>query len=245
MALLSATADLIITDLAGGFPGHIDAMRRFLQAPAMAKRVPPDVREQFLSEDPFGADGDGTATDQQEIVKTGFRKTADGEYWIGAFQVKAALQQAAKSLYTTTSRPSIYQMARAITYSLEVVPHQIVLRDVGDERTVEITQIIAHPRNPQIKVPSIRQRQVLATATCSVRFLVQSRGVGELLRDELEELLETAGMFVGLGTDRGYGHGRFIVDGFRWGGLAPTAERAALEERAAREPRRKGIKRTD
>ena len=225
--------ELAIESLAGGFPGSIDAMRTYLQSPAMVKRVPEEVREEFLASEPFTVpEGEMTGT----VVKTGFRLTPEGKPWIGSWQVKATLQQAAKANYTTSSKPSIYQMARAITYNLEILPHELLLIDPSPMHEIEIDQIISHPRMPNIKIPSIRKRQIIDTASVRFNALILNAGGGVELVKEIETLFRSAGPFIGLGTDRGYGHGRFQVTQFEWGEHADD-----LVKQVPDNPRRKGV----
>lgn len=231
--LRAARVVLSIESLAGGFPGSVDAMRQYLQSPALARRVPEEVREAFLASEPFEAAEEPLGS----IVKTGFRLNAAGQPWIGAWQVKACLQQAALATYTTKSSPSIYTMKRAITYNLEILPHEVVLLNPTPMHGVEIQQIIAHPRNPSIKVPSVRQRQVIDAARVEFNVICLLVGAGSELEDELENLLRNAGPFVGLGTDRGYGHGRFQVVRFAWNESALSPGSVEVPD----EPDRKGI----
>src|SRR3990167_7992650 len=124
MKLHRYTVTLALKDIAGGYPGHIDAMRQFLQNPAMAKRVPAAAREEFLGQERTWSatataateDGENEATVEGalDIVKTGFRLDPEGRPFIGNYQIKAMLQQAGKAMYDNVSRPSIYQIARAI-----------------------------------------------------------------------------------------------------------------------------------
>lgn len=216
MELNRYSIELALTEIAGGYPGSIDAQRAFLQNPMMARRVPESAREEFLARErewglPEHASANGD--ESPDVIRTGFRRDADGLPYLGAYQIKACLQQAARNLYDTTSRPTIYQVARAITYGIEVLPRDIPIQGGRDGGVRQIAQIIEHPRNPQIRVPSTRERQLWLGGTLTFAIVVQTRGAsGKVLTEDLiGDLFETAGTFVGLGTDRGYGHGRFEV----------------------------------
>jgi hypothetical protein len=214
MELRTYGIELTLEQIAGGYPGTIDAQRAFLQNPMMAKRVPADAREEFLARERELGLEDGPIGD---TVKTGFRPGPDGQPLIGAYQIKAMLQQAARSLCDTTSKPSIYQVARAITYGLEVLPREIPISGGRDGGIRQIAQIIAHPRQPSIKVPSTRERSIWVGGTLTFTAIVSEAGVaGKVLTPTIvKALFETGGLFIGLGTDRGYGYGRFTVTA--WG----------------------------
>ena len=232
MQYTSYSVKLQIKSIAGGWPGTIDAHRAFLQNPMMAKRVPAEAREEFLAhEREWGAEEDGGSMD---IVKTGFRKRGEIPY-LGGYQIKAMLQGAARTLYDNTGRPNIYQVARAITYGMEVTPQNIPIDGGSDGGTIEISQIISHPRNPNIRVPSIRQRALWydGTLTFTLHVIAQGAAGKTLTQEVVRDLLDTGGMFIGLGTDRGYGHGRYTLMEMM---ITPQGELPDLSN-----PKRKGM----
>ena len=210
MELVVTQAKLELVSIAGGFPGHIDKMKAFLQNPAMVKRVPVEAKEEFLQQErDWGAADDGETP--IDIIKTGFRQLPDGRPFIGAYQVKACLQGAARTLYNANTKPSSYQVPRAVTFTLEVLPTEIVIEGGRSGGVKRINQIISQPRTPTIKIPSIRERDIWLGGTITLFFVVLSTSI---LNEHLEDMLEAAGMFVGLGTDRGYGYGRFKLLSF-------------------------------
>lgn len=229
--------ELKIDDICGGFPGTIDAARAFLQNPMMAKRVPESAREEFLARDrDFGLE-EGSIPD---IVRTGFRRNPEGVPILGNYQIKAMLQQAARALYDTTSRPSIYQVARAITYGIEIAPRDLVIKGGHDGGVRQIAQIVAHPRQPSIRIPNTRERDVWVGGTIDFNAVVLNQGAVKkiMTRETLQTLFETGGLFVGLGTDRGYGYGRFQIRKFEYLGEIDARVVAPF---AFENPRRKGI----
>lgn len=204
------TVRLTLDRIAGGYPGHIDAMQAFLQNPAMARRVPAEAREEFIGQEREWGAADGSAP-RSDVVKTGFRQREDGTPVIAGHQIKAMLQGAVRAIYDRSSAPSIYTMARAVTYGLDITPWDITIEGGHSGGTVRINQIIAHPRNPDIKVPSVRERQVWVGGEVEFTVTVLASGAAgkTLTESTIRSLFETGGMFVGLGTDRGYGNGRF------------------------------------
>lgn len=247
MQVTEYAISLAIDRIAGGFPGNIDAYRAYLQNPALRKAVAPEVRHAFEEQMiDAGLPEQGKA---DTIVRTGFAML-EGQPTIFNYQLKAMLQEAAKAIYDNRSRPSIYQVSPAITYGLEIVPAQIFIQGgrIREEK-VTISQIIKHPRNPDIKVPSVRERTICDGGTLAFTAFVLHQGRAKVLgapkaeedqdarieshRDGptntvvssplnpslpahtvLQDLFEAGSMFVGLGTDRGYGHGRFRIANF-------------------------------
>lgn len=213
MKVIRATVTLELEDILGGFPGSIDAMTAFMQNPVMAKRVPDQAREEFIAQDREFFREDDIPKD---VLRTGFRMQ-DGIPMLGAFQIKAMLQQAAQQLYDKDSRPSIYSVARAIRFGLEIRPSLIPITGGSKGDDIELAQIIAHPRTPNIKVPSLRQRARWVGGALHFHVLLASVGAAGKLwtrdkdKDILRDLLDTGALFIGLGTDRGYSHGRFEV----------------------------------
>lgn len=197
--------------IAGGFPGTIDAARAFLQNPMMIKRVPETVREEFLAQDREFWNEEGE--EMSDIVRTGFRRAEDGTPLLAAHQVKAMLQQVAQTLYDKSTRPSIYQMARAIKFGLEILPATFPIEGGTSGGIRQISQIVSHPRYENVRIPIIREREVWIGGVA--RFIAVTTTTGTLgplfTKDRMDELFTTGGMFVGLGTDRGYQYGRFEV----------------------------------
>ena len=231
---------LHLESMAGGAPSNIDAYLTYLQNPMMARAVPPEARQEFTEQladlgVPISADGKPL----DPVVKTGFHLNEDGQPLIMNFQVKAMLQGAARTLYTVGSKPNIYSVAGAITYALEVAPEEIPI--LGGEilkKPWRISQIISHPRNPDIKVPSQRERQILVDGRVTFKLILMAGGRGKVLTDILEDLLQTGGMFTGLGTDRGYGHGRFAVEAFALQGVTKIGPEMLAR---VNNPNRRGI----
>ena len=214
------SATLGIKSMAGGFPGSLDKINAFLQTPVMARRVPVEAREEFLGrEAQFDSSvaGDGSGGDEvaDSYTRTGFRML-NGKYILAAHQVKAMLQNAAEALYDRNARPSsLLQMKNAIKRCLEIRPEEIIMDVQGDVWSKTINQIVKHPRY-QFPVPINRIRQIIPQATVKFNMMVLDSAIGRRLSTRvLQDLLDAGGMFVGLGTDRGYQHGRFSVMDFK------------------------------
>jgi len=206
------TVKLDIQRLAGGFPGSIDKLNSFLQTPALARRVPAEARQEFLDRESVfdSSTDDGSNAPQDSYVRTGFRMI-DGNYFLAAHQIKAMLQGAAEALYDDTSRPSIRQMKNAIKRCVEVSPEAIRLEISREPYKTQIHQIVKHPRYG-FPVPINRERDTIPEATVEFRVTVlESKVGGRVGHQVLTNLFYSGGQFVGLGTDRGYGHGRFQV----------------------------------
>ena len=232
MQVTKYEVSLLIDRIAGGFPGNVDAYRTYLQNPTMSKSVTPEVRQAF--EEQLAEAGISPTGEADTIVRTGFALMPDGSPSIFAYQLKAMLQQAAQAIYDKDSRPNIYQVSPAIKYGLEITPEQIpIVGGAIRPEKVIISQIIEHPRNPQIKVPSTRERTICDGGTLNFIAYVLHEGRAKVLVTSksaanppkagaksgdapvLQDLFEAGGMFVGLGTDKGYGHGRFRLGGFK------------------------------
>lgn len=218
-----------IVDLAGGFPSDIDKVRAFLQTPAMAKRVPANVREQFVEEESAYMstaapdNGDASEPESGSYVRTGFRQVADGSLVIMQHQIKAMLQEAADTVFPDKgagATPGMRQVKNAIKRCLTVSPKSIPLRItdrksdnplVGPDGKARIHQIIEHPRY-HFPVPSNREREIIGLSECAFTISILDSPIGgRITEDRLAEMLEVGGEFVGLGTDRGYGFGAFEV----------------------------------
>jgi len=218
MKVQSFRVVLQVDHIAGGYPSNLDAYRTFLQHPMRARAVPAAARQEF--EEQFLDQGltigeDGTSVDP--VVRTGFAmQKVEGidTPVIMNYQIKAMLQGAADSLYDKSSSkgsPSTYQVKPAITHALEVRPAVIpIIGGVLEDKPWLVSQIISHPRNPNTKVPSTRERRIVrgGRLTFTIHILATG-GRGPVLIPILGDLLYAGGQFVGLGTDRGYNHGRF------------------------------------
>lgn len=209
---------LHIERMAGGFPGHIDALNAFMQLPVMAKRVPAEAREEFLTrESAFDSSvNEGAAErDAQDLyVRTGFR-VIDGVYYLMPHQIKAMLQQAIAAVYDMTSRPSQRMLQNAMKMAVSVVPSAIPITITGAVYQQRISQIIKHPRLGT-PVPSNRERDIIPIGDVAFQVNVLETVVGRRITAEvLGDLFEVGGAFVGLGTDRGYQFGRFSVTDFQ------------------------------
>ena len=212
----SFSVSLKIARLAGGAPSNLEAYRLFLQNPMMARNVPPGARREFEEQvlETGVPNTQGAAIDT--VVRTGFNMTEDGQPFLWNYQIKAMLHGAATSLYDRYSKPSIYQISPAITHTLEVTPERIVITEgTIREKPWIISQVISHPRNPDIKIPSNRERQILDNGLIKFECHLLEAGRAKELLKVLEDLFLAGGHFVGLGTDRGYNHGRFELTGFQ------------------------------
>lgn len=214
--LVEFRARLKLDRIAGGFPGHIDSYTAYLQSPRLSKSVPERARREFIEQfEEWGLSSSDEAGPPPTTTRTGFAKDENGRPHIFAHYIKAMLQQAAEALYDTKSRPSIYQVPTAIKRCLEVTPEAIPIEGgMGIKEPFKIAQIIKHPRNPNIRVPSLRERELWVGGTVEIGLHVIDSARGRVLLDCLEDLLIASSMFIGLGTDRGYEHGRFEVESF-------------------------------
>jgi hypothetical protein len=222
-------AVLGIKSMAGGFPGSLDKINAFLQTPVMARRVPQEAREEFLGREAQFDSSVAEATDGADdvadsYIRTGFRML-NGKYILAAHQIKAMLQNAAEALYDRNSRPaSLLQMKNAIKRCLEIRPEEIVMNIEGEVWSKTINQIVKHPRY-QFPVPINRVRQIVPYATVEFSMLVLDSSIGRRVNGAIiQDLLDAGGMFVGLGTDRGYQHGRFTVIEFETVKSIPYSE---------------------
>lgn len=209
--LAGFSVELALKNIVGGYPSSVDKLQLYLQNPALAKRVPAEAREEFVGrERELGLPEH--AEQPPDLVRTGFRmKDGKPPPLIGAYQVKAMLQESARALYDKGSKPSIYQVARAITYGLDVIPSEIPIQGGSEGPKSQIHQVISHPRDERIKVPFSRERDSWVGGKLSFKVLILASGSAELLVPIMEDLFQTGAIFIGLGTDRGYSNGRFTV----------------------------------
>jgi hypothetical protein len=205
---------LTIHEMAGGFPGHIDRATALLQHPALAKRVPAGIRSEIMED--VEASIDYGANGAVGEYRTGFRTAKDGTYLLAGNQIKAMLQQSAQALYdkAVAGSPSVHKIRRTIKLCVSVRPWEIPLTVTGEPYEKRITQIVNPevfpPRGP---VPIERTRVILPKAECAFEVAVLDGQLGKALTKEvLRDLFDAGAMFTGLGTDRGYNHGRFEAE---------------------------------
>ena len=220
--------ELHINKIAGGFPSSEDAVRTFMQSPEMKLGTPQAIRDEFLggaermesllatiTTSPSEGDEDGESR-QAGWVYSGFRKDENGNPILGAHQIKAMLQGAAASIYDTTGKPSLTTYKKAIMGGLSIAPEHILMNTTRPLTTERFQQIVERTW-PTSRIPSNRVRQIAheVDIAFSVIVLDTEKGPARVLKeDTLKDLFDTGGTFVGLGTDRGYGFGRFEITRF-------------------------------
>ena len=214
---------LHINKIAGGFPSSEDAVRAFLQSPEMKRTTPKIIRDEVLGEAGLAEglvatvstsieDGDRTPG----FVYSGFRQDQEGNLVIHAVQIKAMLQQAAEGMFDTTGKPSLTSYKKAIKLCLDVSPEHVVMHYKGELGVLTIQQIVTREW-PTSRIPSNRRRQVAFEVDVTFNLVIADldRGPSKLLTTPvLKDLFDYAGVFIGLGTDRGYKFGRFEIREF-------------------------------